>query len=128
MPYRKRTKYLCSLFFRCEKCCFFSTLKKNKTQNPPKKLTTPGTVFVTGWETTTDKYVLLLSVMNIKVSVVLNLNPQLDCSDIVPVRYSSLSFSFPVSTQRSNNGKKSLQNILCNYDIPVMLPVVIFYF
>lgn len=51
-----------------------------KKQTKKKPLTTPGSVFVTGWETTTDKYVLLLSVMNIKVSVVLNLNPHLDCS------------------------------------------------
>lgn len=59
---------------------FFSTLKKTNKHTKKKTLTTPGTVFVTEWETTTDKYVLLLSVMNIKVSVVLNLNPHLDCS------------------------------------------------
>lgn len=58
----------------------FFYIKKNKQTHKKKTLTTPGTVFVTEWETTTDKYVLLLSVMNIKVSVVLNLNPHLDCS------------------------------------------------
>lgn len=90
---------------------FFLHLKR-------KTLTTPGTVFVTGWRTTTDKYVLFLSVMNIKVSVVLNLNPHLDCS-VTSFQYATHRYHshFLSALNGLIMAKKSLQNISCNYDI-----------